>query len=454
MPFTIPGARLTGTITRLLPILLGAVLPAAPLGAQTRPLVDHHQHLFSPATVALVNRKPLPAIQLPPDVAAVVAALERAGTDSLLLRQLYTDDAWLADSTGASWIRGTEAIAGWWGEARPTPLRLVPVGWSAADSAGSLAADLLGERGGRTRPVAHLLLSLRRGGDARWRIAGEAVTAVGPVVDPVSAQDLVAMLDAAGIRRAIVFSMGYTWGSPNRNVEGEYEKVRAENDWTSEQVGRYPDRLRAFCGINPMRDYALAELERCAKDPRLRYGVKLHIGNSVVDYHDSTHIERLRRVFRAANDRGMAIILHARSSFSRRLPYGADEARIFIEQLLPAAPDVPVQVGHLGGAGGWDDAPSEAALAVFADAMRRKDPRTRNLWFDVAAVVTPDIPPAKAAEIAERIRQLGLRRVLYGSDSPTGGNLPPRLGWAAFRLLPLTDAELRTIATNVAPYMR
>jgi hypothetical protein len=30
----------------------------------------------------------------------------------------------------------------------------------------------------------------------------------------------------------------------------------------------------------------------------------------------------------------------------------------------------------------------------------------------------------------------------------------PRLTWAAFRKLPLTDAEFRAIESNVAPYMR
>jgi len=45
---------------------------------------------------------------------------------------------------------------------------------------------------------------------------------------------------------------GYQFGNPNRPpVEDEYAKVRAENDWTSEQIARYPDRLRGFCGLNP-----------------------------------------------------------------------------------------------------------------------------------------------------------------------------------------------------------
>ncbi len=56
--------------------------------------------------------------------------------------------------------------------------------------------------------------------------------------------------------------------------------------------------------------------------------------------------------------------------------------------------------------------------------------------------------------IASRIRQPGIDRVLFGSDAATGGNLAPREAWVEFQKVPLTEAEFRTIANNVAPYMR
>jgi hypothetical protein len=55
--------------------------------------------------------------------------------------------------------------------------------------------------------------------------------------------------------------------------------------------------------------------------------------------------------------------------------------------------------------------------------------------------------------IATRIRQLGVERVLYGSDGAGGGNPTPREAWASFLQLPLSRDEFRTIANNVAPYM-
>jgi predicted TIM-barrel fold metal-dependent hydrolase len=271
-------------------------------------------------------------------------------------------------------------------------------------------------------------------------------------VDPIDADRVVALLDSAGIRRGLVLALGYSWGNPSRNVENEYEKVKAENDWVAAQVAKYPDRLRAFCSFNPLKPYALDELARCGANPNLRSGLKLHIGNARLNYHTADHRERLRAVFRAANQRRIPIVIHLRASISQGFPYGREEARIFLDSILPAAPDIHVQIAHLAGSGGYD-AITDSALSVFVDAIGRRDQRTERLWFDVTTVAR-NASAAEAQLIATRIRQLGIQRVLYGSDAATGGNLPPREAWADFLKLPLTAAEFQTIASNVAPYMR
>jgi predicted TIM-barrel fold metal-dependent hydrolase len=272
---------------------------------------------------------------------------------------------------------------------------------------------------------------------------------------PVTARDLVTLLDSAGFRKAAVLSVAYLYGSPARTVENEYAKVRAENDWTAEQAAQYPDRLTALCGVNPLEDYALEELARCAEDPRLNAGVKLHFGNSDVQLENPAHAEQMRRFFKAANDYGMAIVVHMRASISKKRPYGATQARVFLEQLLPAAPDVPVQVAHLASSGpGYDDPLGHEAIAVLAQAVAEDDPRTRRLLFDVASNVARDSSAADEALIVKLIRQIGPDRILYGSDAPVRDNPRPREGWALFRRLPLTDDEFEKIAKNEAPYLR
>jgi predicted TIM-barrel fold metal-dependent hydrolase len=270
---------------------------------------------------------------------------------------------------------------------------------------------------------------------------------------PLDADQLVPLLDAAGIRRAVLLSIAYMAGSPARKVDDEYAKVRLENDWTAAQAAKYPGRLIAFCSFNPLKDYALVELERCAKTPGLDHGIKLHVGNSDVQLDDPAHVARLRQVFAAANAHGMAIVIHLRANIGKKRPYGAAQARIFLDQVLPAAPDVVVQVAHFAGSGpGYDDPPAQAAMAVLADAVENHDPHANNLWFDVASIVDRDIRPETAALVVKFIRQVGVGRVLYGTDSAQGANLRPRESWAAFRRLPLSPAEFAHIAANVPPY--
>ena len=271
----------------------------------------------------------------------------------------------------------------------------------------------------------------------------------------VGARDVVAELDRAGIRRAVLLSVAYLYASPSRAIEDVHAKVQAENDWTAAQAALYPARLVAFCGFNPLSDHALVELERCAARPGLQRGIKLHFGNSDVQLDDAVHVDKLKRVFAAANARGMAIAVHFRASIGRMRPYGAAQVRIFLDQVMPMAPDVPVQIAHLAGSGpGYDDPPAQEAMGEFAAAVQRNEPATRRLWFDVASIVDADMSPGTAERVVRLIRQVGPDRILYGSDAAVGANLRPREGWAAFRRLPLTPAELATIANNVAPYLK
>ena len=291
--------------------------------------------------------------------------------------------------------------------------------------------------------------------DHHQHLFSPAVAKLSPTLAPVDAAALVALLDAAGIERAVVLSLAYQYGNPNKPaVEDEYTQVRAENDWTSQQVAKYPSRLRGFCAINPLRSYAIEEVNRCAKDPQLRAGLKMHFGNSDVDVTNPAHAEALRAVFRAANTHHMAIVVHMRTTISKQRPYGAAHARAFLDSVLPEAPDVTVQIAHLAGAGSYAPTGVDEVVQVFVDAIAKRDPRMSRVLFDVSGVAGLGPWKEHALLIAKRIRELGVERILYGSDGAGGGNPSPREALTSFRELPLTAAEFRTIEGNVAPYMR
>jgi predicted TIM-barrel fold metal-dependent hydrolase len=265
---------------------------------------------------------------------------------------------------------------------------------------------------------------------------------------------MIALLNAAGVQKALVLSLAYQFGNPNKPaVEDEYAQVKAENDWTARQVARFPDRLRAFCGVDPLKDYALAEIARCAKDPYLHFGLKVHFGNSDVDLDNPQHVVQLRRIFQAADKHKMAIAIHLRPSLTRNRPYGAKEAKIFLSEVLPAAPNVAVQIAHLAGAGGYDDPSVDEALSLFVDAIAKQDPRVAHIYFDISGVAGLGKWQDKKSLIAARIRQIGVCRILWGSDGAFGGGLTPQLALEAYQQLPLSKREFQVIDSNIAPYM-
>jgi predicted TIM-barrel fold metal-dependent hydrolase len=283
--------------------------------------------------------------------------------------------------------------------------------------------------------------------DHHSHVPSPAAAALFGDVQSMTAAQVVAELDSAGIRRGVVLSVAYWFGGRRSGaVENEYGKVRAENDWTAQQARRFPARLVPFCSVNPLRDYAREEINRCATQLRVK-GLKLHFNVSGVDLLTSRHAQTVRRVFQAVNQHRLAMVVHVRGD---RAVYGRAHAEKFLD-LLSAAPDVPVQIAHLWGGEGFSD----AALATYAAAVSNGDARTRNLYFDVADIAR-FVPGSEAARrmIVQHIRTIGPDRILWGSDTAPSGP-PASKAWTVFRTtLSLTENEVRTIATNVAPYLQ
>jgi predicted TIM-barrel fold metal-dependent hydrolase len=268
---------------------------------------------------------------------------------------------------------------------------------------------------------------------------------------PQDGAAFISLLDAAGIRRGVVLSMAYSFADERKEIPDPDRHVREENDWTSRQAVQSAGRLVGFCSVNPLRDAALTEIERCLRLPGM-IGLKLHFANSGVSMRNPEHVRRLQLVFEAANARRAPIVVHLHARTGS--PYGAEDARTFLEELLPRAPDIVVQVAHLAGSGAFP-ADAEQAIEVFEAAIRRHDPRTRNLYFDQCTVALDSTTAENGARIARAIRAVGVGRVFFGSDAAAAGNPPPAQAWAIFRArVPLTAAEFRTIALNVPSYMR
>jgi predicted TIM-barrel fold metal-dependent hydrolase len=264
-------------------------------------------------------------------------------------------------------------------------------------------------------------------------------------------RSLLAQLDSAGIGKAVVLSVGYSFADERKKLEDPDRLTCMENDWTSAQVAASGGRLIGFCSANPLRPAALAELERCLSLPGM-VGIKQHFGNAGVTLRDGAHATRMAQLFALAERLHAPVLVHMRARGGAN--FGAEDARLFLDRLVSVAPSIEIVVAHFAGAGPGYDAQADELMAVFGAAAERQDLRMRNIYFDVATIVTAESTSEDVALVARRVRQVGAERVLYGSDlGPPGGSI--RTGWEIFRTrTPLTGAELRTITGNVTRFAR
>jgi predicted TIM-barrel fold metal-dependent hydrolase len=368
-------------------------------------------------------------------------------------KDLYAANARLVHFTAVA--QGPAAIAKYWTSYKNDGFvrYVLPVSFSLRDNSGYIVGIMVETRPDSStryaRRLLNVLIDLAKDADGKWRIAAESGTPMenSVNVDTVTAADLVSYLDEAGITHGVVAALGYEFAEGDVETPGERERVQAENDWSVRQVAQFPGRLTVFCGLNPIRDYAIDEMDRCAKMPGVR-GMKLYVPNHL-DLTKPEHVEKFRRFARAANERRMPLLVHLSVDFAN----GARHARIFLEQIVSVAPDIPIQIAHMASGGSYRVGAPDEALKVFADAAAAGNPLMKNLFFDVTGSVSGAQPAATYDTLAARMRTIGLKRILFGSDLPLFPLDPPGPAWARFRrVMPLTNDELRIIAGNVAPY--
>lgn len=218
--------------------------------------------------------------------------------------------------------------------------------------------------------------------------------------------------------------------------------------------------MTGACSVHPLKPYALDEIARCSDDLGLPI-LKLHLTNSGVDLRSPDHLAALRDAFASLSDRGMGAVVHMRTVAD---DYGATDARRFIDDVLSRTPDVPVQIAHMGGWGGYDSG-TDAALGEFVKALADGRLDRNHVRFGLAAVVFQpaaagaDTALARSVEVANatlaaRVRELGPELVVYATDWPSWPPVPDSTGRisANIRLirteLGLTDAELAVVFRN------
>ena len=266
-----------------------------------------------------------------------------------------------------------------------------------------------------------------------------------PNLKPITGQDILAALDAAAVPEALVISSAYLFSMPDLNPSGEYSLVMRENDYTAEQVAIAPDRLSGLCSVNPLADYALDEIQRCAQRLGLK-GLHLHFENSDIDLRSSAQIRKLATVFGFLEALQFPVLIHTRT---REPDYGSIDIKLFIDKVLSEAPSIDMQIAHLAGSGGYDDG-ADRAMAQFTEAFIDGRLEPSNFQFDLAGViVAPNSALSSQSQsqktlmnqnkqLSNRIIQLDPQQVLFAT------------GWPTDNSALLDDEFINTNAKNIA----
>ncbi len=276
------------------------------------------------------------------------------------------------------------------------------------------------------------------------KLVGECLPSNNPPA--VFASDAIRALDEGRVSKGVILSCAYLYGLPSLHLKPAELAVmtRRENEFTAEEVAKYPDRLIGFLSVDPLADSAIDEIRHWRGSQQL-IGLKLHFTASAVNIRNARERGQVAKVIAAAAEQDLPIVIHVGGG-----RFNGADAELFIREVLPSAGSSWVQIAHAGGGMPRQDGNNLAVLRTFAVHIVQNDPATRHVLFDISYVPAPDETPQAAAAVVEQMRRIGIKRFLFGSDFNV---LTPLQEIKDVEKLGLTKEELRTLQQNCAPWV-
>ena len=208
----------------------------------------------------------------------------------------------------------------------------------------------------------------------------------------ITAEDLLASMDAAGVAQAVL--CGFPWHDPGI--------CREHNDYLQASVLAAPDRL-AWLGIVPAGggEAAAREAGRCFERGAAGIG-ELNADAQRFDLTDSASLAPVMNVCAAA---GKPVMLHATEPVGHHYPGKGTATPDRLLTFIRAFPAQPIVLAHWGGGLPFYELMPEVAAA------------TTQVTYDTAASTYLYRPAVFRAVIDV----IGPERVLFGSDHPVLG---------------------------------
>jgi predicted TIM-barrel fold metal-dependent hydrolase len=205
----------------------------------------------------------------------------------------------------------------------------------------------------------------------------------------VTAEELLASMDEAGIGLSVVLNVGWV----------SHELCVKTNDYILDSVSRYPTRLVGFCAIHPRAgDAAIAELERCAKAGAEGIGEL----RSDVQGFDLADKRTMKPLVEAVLKHDLIFLTHSSEPVGHEYSGKGSITPDILYSFIAGFPNLKLVCAHWGG-----------GLPFYA-LMPEVDKALTNVFFDTAATVFLYKP-----EIFKQMRHIiGSDKILFGSDYP------------------------------------
>ncbi len=234
--------------------------------------------------------------------------------------------------------------------------------------------------------------------------------------------DIDVILSNTAVRRIDLISMAHVYTAEDfGGFKNERELVERENSYVAAARDKHSKKTRAFCSVDPLREYALAELERCRTALKMD-GIKLHHNANQVYLTVPEHLEKVKMVFEFAARHKMPILLHFDNSHRR---FGKPDIDLLAGSILKDIGPVELRIAHFGTSGGFSQR-TRAFLNAFIEKLDAEpELRKHKIKFDISAVALDKdsegvrkLTDDEFAVLARYIRRLGLKRIAFGTDYP------------------------------------
>jgi predicted TIM-barrel fold metal-dependent hydrolase len=205
----------------------------------------------------------------------------------------------------------------------------------------------------------------------------------------VTAEELLASMDEAGIDVSVVLNAGWV----------SHELCVRTNDYILDSVSRHATRLVGFCAVQPMaEDAAITEVERCAKAGAKGIGEL----RSDVQGFNLADKKRMKPLVDAVLKHDLILLTHSSEPVGHEYSGKGSITPDILYSFITAFPKVKLVCAHWGGG-----LPFYALMPEVASALA-------NVFFDTAATVFLYKP-----EIFERVSSIiGSDQILFGTDYP------------------------------------